>query len=269
MTHEHQNIQQPSNSPTAHTAAPRVTANPTHPVFSTLIFDLDGTLLDTLPDLVALTNGTLQEMGFPPRTTEEIHSFVGNGIQALIYQAIPETATPDQAEAAMQRWKELYPIAGNKLTRPYPHIPETLAALKQQGIRLGVLSNKFDQGVHDVITTYLPGYFEVMHGEREDIPRKPDPTGLLRTIKELGSTPEETAYVGDSGVDVAVARNAGVFSIGVDWGYHSAEKLSEERADVVISDARALLDFVQPGTEQAQQAQPAAQPVQPSEQLGQ
>ncbi len=215
----------------------------TSPCFDTLIFDLDGTLLHTLPDLVVLTNAALQDQGFPARTEEEIHSFVGNGVQALMYQAVPSTATPEQAETAMRRWKELYPIIGNKLTAPYPHIPEVLAKLKEQGVHLGVLSNKFDQGVQDVINLYLPGIFEVIHGESETIPRKPDPTGLLRTIEELGSTPARTAYVGDSGVDVAVARNAGVFSIGVSWGYHDAEQLKEKEADVVIADAQELLRF--------------------------
>ena len=214
-----------------------------HPTFDTFIFDLDGTLLDTLPDLVVLTNAALNEQGFPSRTTDEVHSFVGNGARALIYQAVPESATPEQAEETMRRWKELYPELGTKLTRPYLHLPETIAALKARGIRLGVLSNKFDQGVTDVINECLPDLFEVMHGECDDIPRKPDPTGLLRTIRELGSTPERTVYVGDSPGDVRVARNAGTFAIGVAWGYHDAQDLRDAKADALIEDARELLDY--------------------------
>lgn len=213
------------------------------PTFDTLVFDLDGTLLDTLPDLVVLTNEALNEQGFPSRTTDEIHSFVGNGARALIYQAVPADATPDQVETTMARWKELYPVIGNKLTKPYPHMEETLAELARRGVNLGVLSNKFDQGVHDVIDAYLPGTFAVMYGERTDIPRKPDPTGLLRSILELGSVPERTAYVGDSPGDVAVARNAGTYAIGVAWGYHDAEALRAAGADAVIEDARELLQF--------------------------
>lgn len=212
--------------------------------FDTLVFDLDGTLLDTLPDLVVLTNAALNEQGFPSRTTDEIHSFVGNGARALMYQAVPADATSEQAEAAMRRWMELYPVIGNKLTKPYPHMEETLAELAQRGIGLGVLSNKFDQGVHDVIDAYLPNLFAVKHGEREDIPRKPDPTGLLRSIGELGSTPARTAYVGDSPGDVAVSRNAGTFAVGVAWGYHHADALREAGADLVIEDARELLQLV-------------------------
>lgn len=213
------------------------------PIFDAMVFDLDGTLLDTLPDLVMLTNAALNEQGFPSRTTDEIHSFVGNGARALMYQAVPADATPEQAEAAMRRWMELYPVIGNKLTKPYPHMEETLAELKHRGVALGVLSNKFDQGVHDVIGAYLPGVFSVEHGECADIPRKPDSTGLLRSIDELGSTPSRTAYVGDSPGDVAVSRNAGTFAIGVAWGYHHANALREAGADVVIEDARELLQF--------------------------
>ena len=212
--------------------------------FDTLVFDLDGTLLDTLPDLVVLTNAALNEQGFPSRTTDEVHSFVGNGARALMYQAVPADAPPEQAEAAMRRWMELYPVIGNKLTKPYPHMEETLAELSRRGIGLGVLSNKFDQGVHDVIDAYLPNLFAVQYGERADIPRKPDPTGLLRSIAELGSVPDRTAYVGDSPGDVAVSRNAGTFAVGVAWGYHHADALREAGADLVIEDARELLQLV-------------------------
>lgn len=215
------------------------------PTFDTFIFDLDGTLLDTLPDLVELTNAALNEQGFPSRTTDEIHSFVGNGARALMYQAVPADATTEQAEAAMRRWMELYPVIGNKLTEPYPHIEEAIAELAARGINLGVLSNKFDQGVHDVIDAYLPGMFHVKHGECADIPRKPDPTGLLRSIAELGSTPDRTVYVGDSPGDVAVSRNAGTFAIGVAWGYHHADDLRAAGADVVLEDARELLRFAE------------------------
>ena len=215
----------------------------TIPVYNTFVFDLDGTLLDTLPDLVELTNEALREQGFPSRTRDEIHSFVGAGAEALIRLAVPATATSEQADATMRRWKELYPIIGNKLTRAYPHMVETLQELKGRGVRLGVLSNKFDAGVHDVINLYLPDIVDVMHGESEEIPRKPDPTGLLRTIAELDSTPAQTVYVGDSGTDVAVSRNAGVFSLGAAWGYHGAAGLRKAGADAVIEDPRELLRF--------------------------
>lgn len=216
----------------------------TTPRFDTFVFDLDGTLLDTLPDLVVLTNAVLRECGFPERTSAEVLSYVGNGVKALMYQAVPQDADEEAVEAAMRRWKELYPQYGYRLTKAYEGIPETVAELKRRGARLGVLSNKFDAGVQEVVGAYLPGLFAVAHGESADIPRKPDPTGLLRTIEELGSVPERTAYVGDSTGDVAVARNAGTYAVGVTWGYHGAERLRAAAADLVIDDPRALLDLL-------------------------
>ena len=216
----------------------------THATFDTFVFDLDGTLLDTLPDLVVVTNQALAELGFPPRSTDEIHSFVGNGVRALMYQAVPENTPDTQAEEALAHWKALFPTYKNDLTKPYPGMPEALARLGERGVRLGVLSNKFDAGVQEVVGVYLPGLFAVAHGESADIPRKPDPTGLLRTIEELGSVPERTVYVGDSTGDVAVARNAGTYAVGVTWGYHEAERLRAAAADLVIDDPRALLDLL-------------------------
>ena len=216
----------------------------TTPRFDTFVFDLDGTLLDTLPDPVVLTNAVLRECGFPERTSAEVLSYVGNGVKALMYQAVPQDADEEAVEAAMGRWKELYPQYGYRLTKAYEGIPETVAELKRRGARLGVLSNKFDAGVQEVVGAYLPGLFAVAHGESADIPRKPDPTGLLRTIEELGSAPERTVYVGDSTGDVAVARNAGTYAVGVTWGYHGAERLRAAAADLVIDDPRALLDLL-------------------------
>lgn len=151
-----------------------------------------------MPDLIHVTNETLAHFGYPTHTDAAIHSFVGDGAQRLIYRALPE-GTPDAVCAeALEYWKALYPKTGHARTRHYAHMPETLAELKARGCKLAVLSNKYEGGVKDVIPRFLPDLFEMLHGECEGIPRKPDPTGLLRTIRELGSAPERTAYVGDS-----------------------------------------------------------------------
>ena len=217
--------------------------------FVTYIFDLDGTLLHTLPDLVVITNKALRTCGFPARTEAEILSYVGNGVKALMYQAVPEGTPAEQAEAAMTCWKELFPYYDNELTRPYPHIEEMIAALRTRGCKLGVLSNKFDAGVHQVMGKYLPRRFEVEHGECDDIPRKPDPTGLLRTIRELGSTPARTVYVGDSPGDVRTARNAGAYAVGVSWGYHAVEDFAAEDAepDLMIDSPLELVELAEKG----------------------
>ena len=199
--------------------------------FDTFIFDLDGTLLDTLPDLVVLTNAALREEGYPERTEAEILSFVGNGVKALMLQAVPDGIDAAAAERAVQRWKDLFPVLDNNLTAPYEGMMETLDELRSRGCKLAVLSNKFDRGVREVIGKHMPNIFEVMHGECAEIPRKPDPTGLLRTIRELDSTPERAVYVGDSPGDVLTARNAGAFAVAVTWGYHEAHDFHDEGAD--------------------------------------
>ncbi len=209
----------------------------------TFVFDLDGTLLDTLPDLVALTNRALRDAGFPERTEQEILSYVGNGVRALMYQAVPEGTDSAQAEAAMDRWRELYPEYGTTLTKPYDGMVEVLASLKEQGKKLAVLSNKFDGGVQELMPVFFPDVFDAAHGESASIPRKPDPTGLLFTLKQIDADPETTAYVGDSGGDMKTAHSAGVLAIGVSWGYRSEGELREMGADAIVHHPAELLDF--------------------------
>lgn len=205
--------------------------------FDTVVFDLDGTLLDTLPDLVELTNATLRACGFPTHTREEVLSYVGSGVEALIRMAVPQ-GTPEAAiERASARWKELYPDYGYSLTRPYPGIPEMLDALNHRGMKLAVLSNKFDGAVRDVIEAFLPGKFAAVHGESPDYPRKPDPTGLNRLLAGLGSCAERCIFVGDSSNDVRVAKASGSYSIGVTWGYGSRETLVSDGADLLADNA--------------------------------
>ncbi len=215
------------------------------PRFDTFVFDLDGTLLDTLPDLVELTNTALRESGFPERTAAEIRSFVGNGARALMRQAVPQDVGEQAADAAMERWMGLFPTVGNNLAEIYPGIEETLRELKARGMNLGVLSNKFEEGVKEVIRTHLPNTFSVTHGECDEIPRKPNPAGLLRTIRELGSSPARTAYIGDSTGDIAVSRNAGVFSVAVTWGYHDVDRLLEAQPDMLIDHPSKLLKLAE------------------------
>ena len=215
------------------------------PTFYTFIFDLDGTILDTLPDLVVMTNEALAESGLPKRTSEEIVSFVGDGAKMLVRRAVPED-TPEEVTAIVwNRLKQLFIESGDELTRPFPQVEETLAVLQRRGCKLGVVSNKFGPGVPKIIGQYLPGYFEVLVGEGPDVPRKPDPTGLLLAIEQLGSTPERTAYVGDSPSDIAAARNAGTYAIGVSWGYRRVESLYTEdfAPDIVIDQFSDLLQL--------------------------
>lgn len=210
--------------------------------FDAYIFDLDGTLLNTLPDLVNLTNKVLREWDMPERTTEEINSFVGSGARALLQKAASPD-TPDEAiNSILARWKELYPEYGHQFTQPYDGIPDVLAELKARGAKLGVLSNKFDAAVASVIGEHFPEVFDLARGECPEIPRKPDPAGLRWMMARLKVAPEHVAYVGDSGGDMMVAQAAGAYPVGVTWGYRSAGELRERGARVLINTPRELLD---------------------------
>ena len=207
-----------------------------------LIFDLDGTLLDTLPDLTALTNAVMESRGFPQHTPEKILTFIGSGARVLMRRAIPADVPDSEIDGLMQLWRDLYPQYGYKLTKPYPGIADALEALKTAGVTLGVLSNKFDAATQDVIATFFPGVFDQVRGEGPETPRKPDPTGLLGMVGAWGLAPSEVGLVGDSGgTDMAVACAAGVFPIGVSWGYNSIDNLVMHGARIVIDDPADLL----------------------------
>ena len=193
--------------------------------FDAYIFDLDGTVLDTLPDLVNITNTVLTEWDMPTHTTEEVNSYVGNGARMLLVRAAPEGTADDVIDALLARWRGIYPELGHQFTHPYAGIPETLDELKGRGAKLGVLSNKFDAATCAVIGRHFPGVFDLVRGEGPETPRKPDPTGLLKMMADLGVAPERCAYVGDSGSDMTVAVNAGAVPVGVTWGYRSADEL--------------------------------------------
>ena len=209
-----------------------------------MVFDLDGTVIDTMDDLVALTNQVLDEFNMPRHSKAEIQSYVGNGALALMLQAVPPGTPEDITSAALTRWKELNPQF-DQLSRPYPGISETLEKLRREGVRIALLSNKFDYGVQVMVNAKLPNVFEVARGERPDTPRKPDPTGLSNIFRQLEADPALSAYVGDSPGDIQVAKNAGCLAVGVSWGYRSVEDLAQAGADVIVDCAEQLLDLIE------------------------
>lgn len=216
--------------------------------FDTFLFDLDGTLLNTLPDLVLLTNGILEDQGYPTRTQEEILSFVGNGVRRLMYLALPEGVSEEEADHAMDLWNSRFHDYYHN-THPYPKMIETLQELRDSGCKIGAVSNKLQTGVDLILDICMPGFMQVSFGEGgqdsqgRTMPRKPDPTGLFMAMDELGSTPESTVYVGDSPGDILAARNAGISAIGVSWGYHEPQDFAEARAepDMIIDSPSELL----------------------------
>lgn len=219
--------------------------------FKGFIFDMDGTLLHTLPDLAALTNIVLEREGYPARTEEEVRTFVGNGVLSLILQAVPEDISEEKAQHAFHLFCDLYDEYGIKLTKPFDGMEETLKTLKANGVKLGIMSNKFEQGVRDVEQCYFPGLFDVSHGESDTIPRKPDPTGLLTCAKEMGLKPEECVYFGDSHGDMLAGNNAGMYTVGVTWGYQPIEKIKTGNPDELIDSPAQILNFMQGSSQKA------------------
>lgn len=186
---------------------------------NTVIFDLDGTLLDTLGDLHASVNHALGEVGLPLRSRDEVRRFVGNGIRLLMERAVPE-GTPDElTDAAFEAFKTHYSAHCRDTTAPYPGIRELLAELKAAGLRLGVVSNKADAPVNELIGHYFPGVFGAVIGERPGVRRKPAPDAVLTALETLGAQTDDCVYVGDSDVDAQTAQNAGVPCILVSWGF--------------------------------------------------
>ena len=205
------------------------------------VFDMDGTILHTLPDLFAATNEALAQMGFPARTYDEVLGFMGDGGARLIERAVPSGTGPGLTRQTFELWRTIYIGSGYGATAPFPGIEETLRTLRGNGVKTSVLSNKFDEGARRLADRFFPGLFDAVRGDKPPAPRKPDPTVLLAMLDELGVDARQAAYVGDANVDVQVARRAGVMAIGVSWGYDAANPLRPEDLDAYIHDPRELL----------------------------
>ncbi len=202
--------------------------------YKAIIFDLDGTLLDTLADLAEGTNYALRVNGFPERTLDEIRRFVGNGARRLIERAVPD----GQAEAALEKVRQdfnvYYKVHCKDHTGPYPGIMEMLQELVQQGYSLGVVSNKPDFAVQELIPEYFPGIFASVSGERQGVAKKPAPDLIWEAMKNLHADSSESVYVGDSEVDLEAAANAGIPCISVAWGFKGRRFLEEQHAGMII-----------------------------------
>jgi phosphoglycolate phosphatase len=212
--------------------------------YKAIIFDLDGTLLDTLTDLAEGTNYALRVNGFPERTIDEIRRFVGNGARKLIERAVPE----GQAEAALEKVRQsfdvYYKIHCKDHTGPYPGIMEMLKELAQKGYALGVVSNKPDFAVQELIPEYFPGLFDSVSGEREGIVKKPAPDLIWEAMKNLQADKAEAIYVGDSEVDLEAAANAGIPCISVAWGFKGRKFLEEHKAEMIIDKPSEILKYL-------------------------
>lgn len=208
------------------------------------VFDMDGTVLDTLDDLADAMNAALRETGMPERTREEVRKFVGNGAGELIRRAAPEGADDEALSALGEAFRARYYAHCADKTRPYDGIPGLLSALRAAGMKTAVVSNKPDKAVAKLAEDYFPRAFDIAVGERDGVRRKPAPDAVLEVMKRLGATAEETVYIGDSDVDCATAANAGTDFIGVCWGFRPREVLEESGAKVVCATADELLALI-------------------------
>jgi len=207
------------------------------------IFDLDGTLLDTAEDLADSVNYALSLSGFPTRTLDEVKLFVGNGIANLISRAVPEDINEETIGKVLADFRIHY--AGNiaNKTKPFDGIIELLEYLKETSIKVAISSNKYQEGVEELCEQYFNGLYTAAFGERQGIPRKPDPGIVFSAISDLDATIEETLYIGDSEVDGQTAKNAGVDFVGVSWGLRPVELLYESGAITVVDNPSQLAAF--------------------------
>lgn len=199
--------------------------------YSTVIFDLDGTLLDTLEDLTDSVNYALSNMGYPVRSIDEIRTFVGNGIQKLMERAVPQGTLSSDIERALEYFKEYYAKHNQDKTKSYDGVIELMARLKSKGIKMAIVSNKIHSGVIALRDEFFKDV-DVAIGDMPELKRKPAPDSCFLALERLGSTVEESVYVGDSDVDLDTARNAGLDCISVLWGFRDKDFLVEKGATV-------------------------------------
>lgn len=211
-----------------------------------VIFDLDGTLLNTIDDLATSTNYALRCAGYPEHGLSEYPAFVGNGVDKLLERALPAEYRDEETVLRIKKdFIAHYSEHNADLTRPYGGIPELLDELHGRGVVMAVTSNKYQEATLWLIRHYFgPDLFRVVLGQREGVPVKPDPAIVYDVLRQTGCSAEDALYVGDSGVDMRTAANAGIFSVGVSWGFRSRRELEENGACRLIDRPGELLDLL-------------------------
>lgn len=209
--------------------------------YDTYIFDLDGTLLNTLNDLAASCNFALQKFGMPLRSVDEVRRFVGNGVRLLMERAVPGGALNPQFEQVLEAFREHYMLHQLDTTAPYPGVIDVLSALRREGRGMAVVSNKFYDATQALCRHFFGGIIDVAIGEREGIRKKPAPDTVVEAMRLLGARVDSSVYVGDSDVDIETARNAGLPCISVLWGFRSREFLLEHGATTLVVQPEDLL----------------------------
>ena len=213
-------------------------------MYKHVIFDLDGTLLNTIGDLADTGNHVCTLHGWPTHTVDAFKLMVGNGIPKLVERFAPQGTSQEVLDQAFQEFMDWYGAHKEDKTAPYAGMPEVTKALREAGVSIAVLSNKADVMAGPVVEHYYPGIFPVVQGALPGLPTKPDPTLLHKLMDRLGATKEDTLFVGDSNVDIRTAKNGGLTGCGVLWGFRSREELEAAGADVIVSTPQELLDLI-------------------------
>ena len=206
-----------------------------------VLFDMDGTIINTIDDLAAASNHTMEALGFSGHTVAQYKLMVGNGIPKLVERALPPGHRDEATKAeALEVFLDYYREHAADLTRAYDGVPELIAALRAAGLKTAVVSNKVDFAVQTLAEDYFKGLFDMAVGEREGVRRKPAPDSVNEVMRTLGIPQEKTVYIGDSDVDADTARNACVDFVGVEWGFRPREVLLEHGATVTVKTADEL-----------------------------
>ncbi len=209
-------------------------------MIDTIIFDLDGTLLNTLEDLKDSVNYALKKQNFPLRTLPEIRSFVGNGIRLLMERSVPENTNAETFENCFKDFCDYYKIHMEDKTAPYEHINEMLTNIKKEGFKTAIVTNKADFAAQDLCKRMFGDTIDLVVGSTDDRPNKPAPDGVYYALEILGSKLENTVFVGDADTDILTANNAGLDSIGVLWGFRDREVIEKEGAKYIVSTVKDL-----------------------------
>jgi len=211
-----------------------------------IIFDLDGTLLDTIEDLADSMNQVLTDLGFPTQTLGAYKTFVGEGLEALIRRALPkDQLRPELLDQCLGAFREEYSRRWENQTRPYAGIPELLDHLTGLGLRMAILSNKLDHFTRIMVARLLPRWrFDPVFGARPSVPKKPDPAGALEIAEALHLAPDHFIYLGDTGIDMKTACAAGMGPVGVLWGFRPADELREQGAKWLIEKPADLISLL-------------------------
>ena len=212
--------------------------------YQTAIFDLDGTLLDTLEDLYRAVNHALRDHGLPLRTRDEICSFVGNGVELLVRRSLPMGYTEETASSVLSAFKTTYAAVCKDNTKPYEGILPLLSTLRERGIRIAVVSNKFDAATKALCAEYFGELVEVAVGERADIRKKPAPDTVFEALTALGASAAGAVYIGDSEVDIQTAKNCDMDCISVTWGFKDTDFLLANGAKTLAHTPDELLGLL-------------------------